>query len=139
MNYNRLDSYGDYPSGLREYLQFNGWHFNKKMCEWAVSGMYKEDSSGNKVVISPYRKSDVDTILSNNGVVIKNINNYDYIYIANMCKADFLNSSVPNERQLAKFVKDVIDDADGYEGMPFTRFYADCIGKGISIPWEEVI
>jgi hypothetical protein len=23
--------------------------------------------------------------------------------------------------------------------MPFTRFYADCIGSGTSIPWEDLL
>ena len=34
---------------------------------------------------------------------------------------------------------EVLDDADNYDGMPFTRFYADCIGQGISIPWEDLL
>jgi len=28
-----LDSRDKYPSGMEDYLAFNGWHFNKKMCE----------------------------------------------------------------------------------------------------------
>jgi hypothetical protein len=23
--------------------------------------------------------------------------------------------------------------------MPFTRFYADCIGSGTSIPWDDLL
>jgi len=56
-----------------------------------------------------------------------------------MCKADFLGQSVPNETLLARYVKDVMEDPDGYDGMPFTRFYADCIGSGTSIPWEDTL
>jgi len=56
-----------------------------------------------------------------------------------MCKADFLGSSIPNEMLLIRYVKDVIEDPDGYDGMPFTRFYADCIGSGASIPWEDLL
>jgi len=56
-----------------------------------------------------------------------------------MCKADFLKSSIPDEAALAKYVKDVIEDGDAYEGMPFTRFYADCIGSGTSIMWEDML
>ena len=37
------------------------------------------------------------------------------------------------------FVKDYIDDPDGYEGLPFTRFYADCIGSGTPIMWSDML
>jgi hypothetical protein len=40
---------------------------------------------------------------------------------------------------LAKYVKDVVEDPDGYDGLPFTRFYADCIGSGTSIPWDDLL
>ena len=33
----------------------------------------------------------------------------------------------------------VITDGDAYEGMPFTRFYADCIGSGTPIIWEDML
>jgi hypothetical protein len=37
----RLDSRSAFPEGMENYLEFNGWHFNKKMCQWASSKMYK--------------------------------------------------------------------------------------------------
>jgi hypothetical protein len=39
----RLDSRSAFPEAMENYLEFNGWHFNKKMCQWAVSRMYKND------------------------------------------------------------------------------------------------
>ena len=56
-----------------------------------------------------------------------------------MAKADFLGSSIPDEAHLILYVKDVMTDPDAYDGMPFTRFYADCIGSGTSIPWEDLL
>lgn len=56
-----------------------------------------------------------------------------------MCKADFLGSSVPDEAHLAKYVKDVLDDDDAYDGIVFNRWYADMCRKGIVIDWEEMI
>ena len=64
---------------------------------------------------------------------------YDDVYIANMCKADFLGKSVPDDVHMIQYVKDLVEDPDAYEGMPFTRFYADCIGSGTPIPWEDVL
>ena len=56
-----------------------------------------------------------------------------------MCKADYLGSSVPNEQYLALFIKDYVDDPDGYNGLPMTRWYADIIGSGTSVIWEDML
>lgn len=132
----RLDSRSVFPSGMEEYLSFNGWHFNKKMCQWAASKMYKT-REGKKEYIEPYTAESLTALKEK--VKIDFEVNYDAVYIANMCKADFFGSSIQNETQLAFYVKDVVEDPDGYDGMPFTRFYADCIGSGTSIPWEDLI
>ena len=42
-----------------------------------------------------------------------------------MCKADFMGSSITDEEHLAKYIKDVIDDEDAYDGIVFNRWYAD--------------
>ena len=57
----RLDSRSAFPEAMENYLGFNGWHFNKKMCEWAVSRMYKEEN-GKKVVIDPYTIDSLKTL-----------------------------------------------------------------------------
>lgn len=36
-----LDAYDMKPEGMIAYLRYNGWHFNKKACEWAVAQMRK--------------------------------------------------------------------------------------------------
>ena len=61
------------------------------------------------------------------------------VYVANMCKADFLGSSIIDEGHLALYVKDVIDDVDGYDGLVFNRWYADTVRKGIPVDWSEVL
>ena len=136
----RLDSYDIYPSGMIEYLSTYGWHFSKKMCEWAVSRMYK-DGEENKPeqAIPNYTRERVDLLLKRFNLKLEKNKGYDDVYVANMCKFDFLGSSIDNEMKLAQFIKDYIDDADAYEGMPFTRFYADCIGSGTPIIWEDML
>jgi len=32
-----------------------------------------------------------------------------------------------------------VDDPDGYDGLPLTRFYADCVGSGTAVLWEEML
>lgn len=44
-----------------------------------------------------------------------------------------------SEQYLLQFVKDYLDDIDGYDGKALTRFYADCIGSGTPIMWEDMI
>lgn len=135
----RLDARDKFPSGMEEYLAQNGWHFSKKMFEWVTSNMYKKDSNGRKIKVQTLSKENVDELLKKYGIVLENKFGYDYVFAANMCKADYLGSSVPDEQRLALFVKDYVDDPDGYPELPFTRFYSDCIGMGIPINWEDVI
>lgn len=135
----RLDARDKFPSGMEEYLAQNGWHFSKKMLEWVEESMFRKDNSGREIKLQPLSKEDVDELLKRYGVSLKNKFGYDYVFAANMCKADYLGSSVLDEQHLALFVKDYVDDADGYPELPFTRFYGDCIGTGKPIPWEEVL
>ena len=135
----RLDSRDKYPSGMEDYLAFNGWHFNKKMCDWAVSKMYKINVAKRKEFITPYTKETVENLLKANNVKLDSDLGYDAVYVANMAKADFYGSSISDDAHLAKFIKDYLDDPDGYDGIVFTRFYADCIGSGTPIMWENML
>lgn len=131
----RLDSKEKFSDAFEEYLSRYGWHFSKKLYEWAASNMKKD--GGKK--ITPYNKELVDMLLTKNNIELENKFGYDYVFVANMAKADFLNSSLPDEEHLIKYVKDYVDDPDGYPELPFTRFYADIIGKGIPVIWEDMI
>ena len=135
----RLDARDEFPEAMEEYLAHNGWHFNKKMFEWAVSRMFTKDAAGNRNYISPLSKDVVDDMLRRNNVTIENKIGYDYVFAANMGKADYLGSSITDEKHLALFIKDYVDDKDGYPELPFTRFFADCIGSGTPISWEDML
>ena len=132
----RLDIKENFPSGMEEYLSYYGWHFSKKMCEWASSKMYKK-VKGVKKYITPYTKESFEEMVKRFGMDVHF--SYDALYIANMCKADFLEEAVIDEPHLVLYVKNVTEDADAYEGMIFTRFYADCIGSGTPIDWEDML
>ena len=80
--------------------------------------MYKK-INGKKQYIQPYTKEQVDSILRQQGIQLENNELYDYVYVASMGKADFLGSSIPDEAHLAKYVKDVVDDADAESGFIF--------------------
>ena len=135
----RLDSREKFPSGMEDYLSQNGWHFNKKLCEWAVDRMKKKNQLNKIDKITPYTKDNLDAMMKANNVSIDNNVGYDALYVLNMAKADYYGSSIIEESRLIKFIKDYLDDPDGYDGVAMTRFYADCIGKGDIIPWEDVL
>lgn len=133
----RLDYYDIRPAGLDAYLSHNGYHFNKQMCDWAVSMMI--DHRSKKPMTDPYTKERVETLLRNQGIELENDRGYDAVYVANMLKADYLGGSIPDEAHLALGIREVIDDPDGYEGLPFTRFLADCNGAGVPVMWLDMI
>lgn len=130
----RLDNYARFPSGMQDYLGAYGWHFSKKMCDWAISRMKTKDGQ-----LEPLRKEDLDALMKKYGIKLENDVAFDALYVANMAKADYFGRSISDMAHLALFVKDYLDDPDGYRGLPFTRFYADCIGSGTPVMWEEML
>ena len=131
-------SYDEIPKGMMIYINNYGCHFNKKLCTEAISRMYYI-ANGKKEYITPYTKEEVEEMLKAYDVKLKNNKLYDAVYVANMCKADFLGKSVPTEEHLAKYIKDLLDDADAKEGFVFNRFYADCVFMNNPIEWEDMI
>lgn len=131
----RMDYYEILPSGLSAYLSNYGWHFSKQMCEWAVSNMRDR----NEKPVKMKTKEQVKNSLESNGIVLENDKGYDKVFVYHMGMSDYLGSSVIDESRLAHYVKDVLDDKDGYDGIAFTRFLADCSAKGVPIIWEDMI
>lgn len=126
-----LDVYDDRPTSMKRYLRYYGQHFNKKLCNFAISKM-----DHNK---QPVNKDKVDEILSKYNINLENNELYDYVYVYNMGNNDFLGSSIQDEKHLAIYVKDVIDDEDGYDGIVFNRWYADMVTQGIPIEWADML
>jgi hypothetical protein len=95
----------------------------------------KRKSSLNKMEkVTPYTKEQLDAMIKTNNINIENDVGYDALFVLNMAKADYHGSSITEDVKMIKFVKDYLDDPDGYDGIAMTRFYADCIGKGEIIP-----
>lgn len=130
--------YDEYPEAMLIYMRNYGPHFNRKLFEFAVSKMVVS-VNGSKQKLSPMSKEDVEDILKSYKINIENGQLYDCTYVANMCKADFMGSSIMDEKHLALYVKDVIDDVDAPDGLVFNRWYADMCYCGIAIDWEEML
>lgn len=138
MYYTRTGRYDTVPEGMELYINNYGCHFNRKLCNEAVSRMYTM-RNGRKEYITPYTKEQVDSLLAAHNVKVERGRLYDAVYVANMCKADFLGKSIPTEEYLAKYVKDVLDDADAEDGYVFNRFYADCMFMNNPIEWDDML
>lgn len=136
-----MNQYDIIPEELRKYLANFGPHFNKKLCEYAVSLMMKADQDGRPKPLTPMKREEVDELLKANGVTLRNNVLYDHVFVANMVKSDQLGSSVPDAKHLALAVKDYIDDIDKAEGYLFGRWMSDICGLGPRyIPyWEDMI
>lgn len=127
----RLDFYDDRPASMKRYLKYYGEHFNKKLCEFAINKM-----NHGKM---PVGKEKVEEILSKYNIKLDNNELCDHVFVYNMGNNDYLGSSITDEKHLAMYVKDVIDDEDGYDGIVFNRWYADMVIQGTPIEWDDML
>lgn len=135
----KTGSYDEIPEGMKRYINNYGCHFNKKLYEEAVSRMFKKDEEGDEEKIKPYTKEQIERLLESYGVKLKRNKLYDACYVASMCKADYLGTSVPDEQHMALFIRDTIEDPDAESGFIFNRWYADQMFMDCPIDWDEMI
>jgi len=133
-----MTQYDEYPKDMLNYLKNYGPHFNKKLCEFAVKQMTKM-VDGKEVGVVPMSKEQVSDILKKHNVHVYNNVLSDFVFAYQMGESDFLGSSIPDEKHLALYVKDVIDDIDAPDGIIFTRWYASMCFMGIPIEWQEML
>lgn len=129
-----LDLYDEMPKDMRKYLMHNGWHFNKSLCNFAVSLMRKY---GKK--LEPITKENVDRLLEMNNIELHNNVGYDYVFVANMCKADYYGSSITDDKHVALYIKDTLDDEDAADGTTMRRWYATMVANGVIIDWDDTL
>lgn len=120
---------------MDRYLSQYGFNFSKKMYEWAISMM--KDRNGNKM--QPMEKEQVMTMLKASGITVENDKGYNIPYVYMMARADYMGSSIVDDKHLSLFVRDYLDDKDGSPTRAFDEFYAKTIALGIPIIWEDLI
>jgi len=89
----RLDYNDTMPSGMQDYLSYYGWHFNKRLCDFAVKKMISKQ--GTRII--PYTKEVLESLMQKHGITIEKGQGYDCVYVANMAKADYFGSSIIDE------------------------------------------
>lgn len=128
-----LDTYSKLPKDMISYLDNYGFHFNKKACEWACKLMK------GKKKWPMMEKAEVEELLKKHNVVLENNKLYDFVFVANMAKSDYWQSSIADDAHLALFVKDYIDDEDASDETAFRRWLATLVGNGEPVEWSELI
>lgn len=131
----RLDHYEDMSSAMRAYLRTYGWHFNKALCDEAVSKMTGRDGKP----LQPMKKEEVEELMKQHNIKLKNDVGYDAVYVFNMAMADYYGSSILDKQHIAMFVKDYLDDPDGTPTRALDEYVGRCIGAGTPVMWEDVL
>lgn len=129
-----LDVNDNMPKFMRKYLANYGWHFNKSLCAYAISLMRKKGKQ-----MEPVSKDYIDKLLSQYDIKLENNIGHDYVFVGNMCKADYYGSSIIDEKHFALYIKDTIDDEDAGDGTTMRRWYATMVANGIMVDWEEFV
>lgn len=120
---------------MEEYLEEYGYHFNKRLYEFAAGMM--EDREGKRLQL--WDKDKAEAFLNANGVKLERGLGYDAAYVLAMARADYYGSSIIDERHLALYVKDYLDDRDGSESRAFDEFYIKTVALGIPVFWDDMI
>lgn len=142
MNYNiPLDSFDVMmPREMRSYLRSYGYNFSKKACDAAVNEMKRFNSATGKIDrIEPLQKDQVEELLKRYNVVLEHNEGHNFVYVANMIRADYWKSSINDETSMVRMIKDIIDDPDNEGGNVFRKWLADCDAKGTVVDWADLI
>lgn len=121
----RSDIYEKRPSGMDEYLALYGWHFSKKMAQWAAK-VFCNDIT----LMSPEKMEQ----LTKNTSIPKIAKGYDAYYLAAKMKSIFQNLS---ELELIRKVEAYLKTE--YDSAAFTRLFADTNATATPIIWEDMI
>ena len=139
MNRQSLDIWDDFPPEAKKYFKNFGFHFNAKACKLAVDGMKKKNEATGKLEkIDPWTKEQIDELLKKHNITLENNVMHDYVYAANMIKADF-TKSMPTEKEKALGIKEIIDDPDAVDGQIFNRWFSDRMFAGEPIDWGDIL
>lgn len=124
------------PRAMAQYLYNYGWHFTKKMCEYAVSLMRKKNPVNNQLEpVQMMTKEQVDDLLKRHNVKLQNDVGHDAVYVANYGKHKLMKETITDEQHLAMYVKNVIDDVDAVDGAVMRGWYGWMIAAGLMTDW----
>ena len=130
----------DLPTDMKRYIRHFGFHFNRKLYEFAVSTMSRKIKGSDKTEkMKPIDKSKFDEVMKKYNITLQYDELYDGVFVWSMAMSDFYESSLPTEKEVAQYVKDYVDDIDKVDGFLFNRWVADMYFAGHAIEWDDFI
>lgn len=111
-------------------------HFNKKLADWAISNMEREDASGALVRVQRKGYDEYDKFAATNSLNIPDESYYDGYYLWHMAYADY-PKALPEDKSRADFIKETILDPDCEPTAVLACFVAKMELCGTPIFWER--
>lgn len=114
-------------------------HFNKRLADWAISCMEKENTS--TAVLEPIKKKSLeeyDAFLQTNKIKVKDESYYDGYYLLHMCYADY-QKALEDDKHRASYIEETICDPDCVPTAVLACFVAKMNQMGVPIYWERFL
>lgn len=124
--------------GEAQYMDANQGHFSKSLAQWAISRMRVRDNKGNLEKLTPVSFDEVETILKEQGIGIREESVYDAWYLYNMCLADY-RRSLPERKDIAMYIDETINDPDCDPTAVLACFRAKMDTMRVPIHWERYL
>lgn len=119
-----------------EYITKHGYHFTNQLADCASKMLVNANRRDHRWTSEQVRQN-----LAMQGITdLGDCTIGDITFLANMAYADFYPEVLQSESACIKYAIAVSKDPDGYDGIAFSRWIADLIGKRITtIEWEKYI
>lgn len=112
-------------------------HFNKRLAEWAISNMRKENKTSG--MLEPVKKKTIeefDSFLKANNLKVSDESYYDAYYLYHMTLADY-EKSLEDDKHRATFIDETINDPDCEPTAVLACFKAKMDLCKVPIYWER--
>lgn len=121
--------------GYIDYVRKHGNHFTPKLADYVSKMMVNANGK-----VHTWTTEQVVGAMQKMGFSIPSkVTDGDVAYTANMAYADFYPELLKDDEACLRYAYMVANDPDGYEGMPFSRWTADAIGKSVKLNWEKFV
>lgn len=123
-------------SSFGEYIAKHGYHFTPELADCATKMLVNSNGREHRWTSDQIRQQLLVHGIGDTGKCTLG----DITFLANMAYADFYPEVLASESACIKYAIAVSKDPDGYDGIVFSRWIADLIGRKVtSIEWENYV
>jgi hypothetical protein len=121
-----------------QYMDAHQGHFSKALAQWAISRMRTKGEGRRLVKINAVPLDEVESILQEHEVNVKEESIYDAWYLYNMCLADY-KRSLHESKDIVTFIDETINDPDCEPTAVLACFRAKMDVMDVPIHWERFL